>query len=189
MGVVQPLELRAELAVPLAFGAARLHEALGQLALVVQRLLGAPERVLEAFAFRALPLRLLLRLLADGFKFSAGLLARTLLPGVALLGGLAEGVHLRLGGGPPRRAAGEVVARLGERRLGVGAPARRAPPGVETPRRRPTPAAGRRASAARSDRRADGQGDDQHRRGQQESADRDPRLQPFPIASVHGVTW
>ena len=129
--VVQTLELRAKLAVPFAFGPSRLHEAPGQLALVVQRLLGASQRALETRDFRALAFGLFLRLLADRLDLAAGLLSQLLLPGVVLRRGRAEGVGVGLGGGPPRSSARQVVPGVGERRFGVGTPARRATPGVE----------------------------------------------------------
>src|SRR6185295_19204753 len=109
----------------------RSHEALGQLPLLVQRLLGASKRALETHVFRALACGLLLCLLADRLELPAGLLSLLLLLGVVLGHGLAEGGGLRLGGGPSRSAAGQVVARLRERRLGLRAPVHRAPPGVE----------------------------------------------------------
>ena len=129
-----------------------------------------------------------LGLLADRLELPGGLRSHLLLTRGVLRQGLAEGVRLRLGGGQPRSAASEVVVRLGERGLGVGTPARRVPPGVErgsgAQRQRHERNEGRAF-----DRRGDAQDDDQQRCGRKEGPNRDPRLQAFPIALIHDVTW
>ena len=159
--VVQALDLPTQLAVPLALGAARPPETLGQLALAAELVLRPAQRALQA-------------------------LALAVLSRVALLAGLTHRGELGLGRRPRRRGAGEVVVRRLERvPEGDGAVDRAAPGKAHRPcaerqwQEREQRCAGHRGPG--------GQGYGRHEDGDAEGADRGARFQPSRIASVHGV--